>query len=188
MAVQVYNGLTPVLNGMAGRFRNTQRMMAIVGAELRAALQQHWRTSGKSIYVRIARACGIQEITPTSATVVVGGGEGMILLHRINGGVVRAKESGALAIPLTAQARKQYARHFPRPLVMIQRPNKPPLLVEVKKKKWTIHYVLVKSVYHRPDPNALPNKRAVEQRIASRIVAEANAILQQKLSANLRLT
>ena len=187
MAVQVYNGLTPVLNQMAGRFRNTQSMMAVVGAELRAALQEYWRTSGKSIYVLIARACGIQEITPTSATVVVGGAEGWILLHRINGGVVR-KEAGALAIPLTAQARKQYARHFPRPLVMIQRPNKPPLLVEVKKKKWTIHYVLVKSVYHRPDPNALPNKRAVEQRIASRIVAEANAILQQKLSANLRLT
>ena len=188
MSVQVYNGLTPVLNQMAGRFRNTQSMMAVVGAELRAALQEYWRTSGKSIYVRIARACGIQEITPTSATVVVGGDEGMNLLHRINGGVVRKKEVGALAIPLTPAARKQYARHFPRPLVMIQRPNKPPLLVEVKKKKWTIHYVLVKSVYHRPDPNALPNKRAVEQRIASRIVAEANAILQQKLSANLRLT
>ena len=188
MAVQVYNGLTPVLNRMAGRFRNTQGMMAVVGAELRAALQEYWRTSGKSIYVRIARACGIQEITPTSATVVVGGAEGMILLHRINGGVVRAKEAGALAIPLTPAARKQYARHFPRPLTMISRPGKPPLLVEIKKKAWTIHYVLKKSVYHRPDLHALPPKRMVEQRIADRVVAEGNAILQEKLSANLRLT
>lgn len=188
MALQIYNGLTPILNRMAGRFRNTRSMMAMVGAELRAAHQEHWRASGKSIYKQIARACGIQEITPTSATVVVGGGEGMILIHRINGGVVRAKEAGALAIPLTPQARKQYARHFPRPLTLIPRPTKPPLLVEIKKKKWTIHYVLVKSVYHRPDPHALPLKRAVEQRIAARIVAEANAILQEKLSANLRLT
>ena len=178
MAVQVYNGLTPVLNRMAGRFRNTQGMMAVVGAELRAALQEYWRTSGKSIYVRIARACGIQEITPTSATVVVGGAEGMILLHRINGGVVRAKEAGALAIPLTPAARKQYARHFPRPLTMISRPGKPPLLVEIKKKAWTIHYVLKKSVYHRPDLHALPPKRMVEQRIAARIATESRANLK----------
>lgn len=181
--VQVYDGITPELSRIASRFENPQGLMRVAGGELRAALQDHFRARNQSIYRQIAQATQLASVTRTEAEVRVGGGQGLILLHKINGGVVRAKEAGALSIPLTPEAKRVgYARHFPRPLTMINRPNKPPLLVEIKRwtgrnAAWVIHYVLTKSVYHRPDPQALPDRAAVESRILARVRAWADAVL-----------
>lgn len=201
--IQVYDGITPELSRIASRFENPQGLMRIAGGELRAALQEHFRGRKQSIYRQIAQATQLAPVTRTEAEVRVGGDEGLVLLHKINGGVVRAKESGlrvggggglvllrakkkkvfALSIPLTPEAKRVgYARNFPRPLTMINRPNKPPLLVEIKgwtgrNAAWVIHYVLKRSVYHRPDPQALPDRAAVELRILARVRAWADAVM-----------
>jgi len=179
MSVQIYDGLTPGLNQIASQMRNTQPLMRVVGGELRAAMQEHFRARGWSIYRKIATATALTSVTPTEAVVTVGGAEGSILLHKINGGLVRAKEAGALAIPLTNQAKRAgYARHFPKPLTLIKRRVGPPLLVEISRQKFTPHYVLKKSVFHRPDPKALPDKAAVELRIMARVRAFAAAVMR----------
>ena len=179
MSVQVYDGLTPELNRMAGRLKSTQGLMRVAGGELRAALQEHFRARGWSIYRQIAQATALSSVTPTEAVVMVAGEEGKILLHKINGGVVKAKEAGSLAIPISPQAKRAgYARNFQRPLVLIKRKSGlSPLLVEILKRKWNLHYVLKKSVYHRPDQMALPDKAMVEARISARIQTWGNAML-----------
>ncbi|MCO6401354.1 MAG: hypothetical protein J5I99_09020 [Verrucomicrobia bacterium] len=175
MGIEVYDGVTPELNRIAARFSSTQGLMRVAGGELRAALQEHFRGRRQSIYNQIASATQLSRVTATEAEVTVGGGDGLILLHKINGGRVRAKEAGALSIPLTPEAKRVgYARHFPRPLTLVNRPNKPPLLIEIKRwvgrnAAWVIHYVLKKSVYHKPDPLALPNRAIVEARIIARV-------------------
>ncbi len=184
MSVEVYDGITPELNRIAANFRNTQGLMRVAGGELRAALQEHFRSRGWSIYKQIANATALSSVMPTEAVVTVGGEEGKILIHKVSGGVVRAKEAGALAIPLTPAAKRAgYARHFPRPLTMVSRKTKPPLLVEIKRwtgrnAAWVIHYVLKKSVYHKPDPLALPDRSAVEARIIARVRIWADAMLR----------
>ena len=76
------------------------------------------------------------------------------------GGVIRPKSKKALAVPISLQARRHRggARNFPIKLTMIKRRNKPPLLVDTSKEKytkkgklrknsrWVLHYVLTKKV------------------------------------------
>lgn len=81
------------------------------------------------------------------------------------GGTIQPTKAGALAIPLTKDAaRAGSPRNFPRPLGMVKRPGKPPLLVETtsgrrgkrkdfigptplgKGAKTIFHYVLMRSV------------------------------------------
>lgn len=180
MSVQVYDGLTPALNRIASGMKNTQPLMRVAGGELRAALQEHLRARGWSIYRQIASATALSSVTQTEAVVTVGGEEGKILLHKITGGVVKAKAARNLAIPLSPQAKRVYARNFPKPLVLIKRKgNLPPLLVEILNRKWNLHYILKSSVYHRPDTKALPDKAAVESRIMARVQAWAAALMRR---------
>ncbi len=114
MNVHLYDGITPELNRLAGRLRNTQGLMRVMGGELRAVHQEHFRGRNQSIYRRIAQATQLSSVTQTEAVVSVGGTEGPILLHKIKGGIVRAKTVSKLAIPSRNNRRKGiWPREYP---------------------------------------------------------------------------
>ena len=179
--VHTLGNLAAEINRISARLKNTQPLMRVATGELRDALQDYWRGEGKSIYRTIADDTQVESVTPLDGLVTVGGESGKKLLHRRDGGTVKPHEAKALSIPLTLAAKKAgYASKFPRPLTLIERGWGPPLLVEVKgkgkRRKWTIHYVLRKSVYHKPDPRAMPPWDAIEQRIIDRVRKEFAAI------------
>lgn len=74
---------------------------------------------------------------------------------------IRPKTAGALSIPLSKEAaRYDSPRKFPKPLSLVPRKNKPPLLIEVVQRgkknkkdfKSIVHYILVKSVTIKARP------------------------------------
>ena len=129
-----------------------------------------------------ARKVALAEVTNNSATVVV---DSVAMGHRFTGGTVRPKRAGALSIPLSPEAYQAgSASLFPQPLTMVNRPGKPPLLVETgligKSKAWKPHYALLKSVTHQPDPRAWPPREKVEPSVLR--------IIREKLATILRVS
>ena len=87
-------------------------------------------------------------------------------LHKLYGGTITPKRAKALSIPLTGEAYKAgSASLFPRPLHLVKRKGKAPLLMD---EFGAVQYILLKSVTHQPDPNALPDWRRVEAAILQR--------------------
>ncbi len=105
------------------------------------------------------------------------------------GGVILA-HGKLMAVPVSQEA-KNYrgsVRAFPKPLIMIKRPNKPSLLIErptkqsgfaagveySKGKAWIIHFVLVSKVTISPHPYMSRTVREMELRIRQNISEPMN--------------
>lgn len=186
------DSVTPHLRRIAGRLQNKRGLMAALGKQLEIDLRSHFlsrdsegnkRGFPRSHFWRnqVAKHTALQTITDNSATVVISSPE---LAHKITGGIVTPKRAKALAIPLSPEAYKAgSARLFPRPLTMISRAGKPPLLVETgiigKSTAWKLHYILLKSVKHKADPKALPPQAQLTSSILTRARAHLDRILQK---------
>jgi hypothetical protein len=182
--------VTPHLRQLASRLQNKRPLLAALGKQLEIDLRKHFlkrdgegnkRGFPRKHFWRnqVAKQTALTSVTDTSATVTIASPE---LIHKINGGIVTPKRAKALAIPLSPEAYKAgSARLFPRELTMISRPGKAPLLVETgiigKSTAWKLHYILLKSVKHNPDPNALPPQRDLAASLLTRARAHVARIM-----------
>ena len=188
--IVVHNSLEPELSLMAARLRDTRPMMAVAGNEMRMAYAEHFRNKRPFYQTEIARYLVGPALTPTTAEITVGGTGGPMLLHKISGGRVYGKTSKGkmLAIPARPEAKKagwpRDGKTPPLKVIVWQGGNRAALVEDVSlkvsgrgaRRKWTavkppmrVWYWLVKSVYHRPDPTALPDKLGVDARIIARM-------------------
>ena len=94
----------------------------------------------------------VEDITAT--TLVVGTNLDKAPIHQY-GGTITPTNAKALSIPLSVEAQRAGgAGKFPRPLFLLKRKGKPPLLAEQKQKgkgkrqrtELTLHYILLQSV------------------------------------------
>jgi hypothetical protein len=173
--------ITPELNRIARQLESPRPLMAAVGKELEVQLRGHFTKRDQQgnaqgfprrhFWARVVRAAtALTEVLDRRATVTIASPE---FLHKLTGGKVTPKRAKALSIPLSAEAYKAgSASLYPKPLTMVVRRGHAPLLVETgtigKSKSWKIAYVLLKSVTHPADPNALPNMRDVTQALIAR--------------------
>ena len=171
--------ITADLRRIATGLANKRPLMAALGKQLEIDLRAHFRMRDaepnkrgfprRHFWRSILQRTGLESVTDAKATVVISAPE---LIHKIEGGVVSAKRARALSIPLSAEAYKTgSASLFPRPLAMVARPGKPPLLIEPTPKgakPFILHYVLVASVRHDKDPRAMPPPQKIEASLLSR--------------------
>ena len=186
------DSITPHLRRIARQLDKTRPLMAALGKQLEVDLKKHFiardSEGNKRGFPRkhfwknqVAKQTALTEITDDSATVSIASPE---LAHKITGGIVTPKRAKALAIPLSPDAYKAgSASLFPRPLTMVNRPGRPPLLVETgligESTSWTLHYILLKSVKHAPDPRALPPQENINQSLLSRARAHLDRIMKR---------
>lgn len=201
--------VTRELTKIARELDRPRRLMAAAGKQLEVDLKKHflsrerepnkkgwpslhfWKKEGHD-------KTALQTITDNSATVVIAS---PAIAHKQEGGRIVPKRGQALAIPLTPEAARTGSPSlFPRGLTMIQRPGRPPLLIdknEVKTtrvkapdakrktrrlivestKRWIIQYVLVKSVWQDRDPKTLPPFA----KLAESIIRRARALVGRLL-------
>lgn len=161
---QQYDGLTPDIRRLANVATSTRGLMYRMGKAIEGEHRAHFRLRDQQPNKRgfpkrhfwrsIQQATALSSFTERSAVVTIADPR---LLHKITGGTLTAKRARMLAIPVSPRAYKVGSpRIFGKPLSLIVRKGKPALLVEQKKRQWDIHYVLKRSVYQQPDPNALP--------------------------------
>ena len=186
------DSVTPDLRRIANRLQNKRPLLAALGKQLEIDLRKHFLArdaeGNKRGFPRkhfwrnqVAKQTALTSVSDDSATVSIASPE---LMHKITGGVVTPKRAKALAIPLSPEAYKAgSASLFPRPLTMVIRPGRPPLLVETgligESTSWTLHYILLKSVKHDPDPRALPPQENINQSLLSRARAHLDRIMKR---------
>ena len=193
MQIEIADGITPQLESLSARMRRPRALMAALGKELEVQLRAHFAAKEKQgnkkkwpdrhFWAGVRSATALTDVTDNSATVTIAS---PAFAHKITGGPINAPPGKALAIPLTPEAYSvDRARLFPRPLTLVCRPGKPPLLVETgkigKSKQWKIQYVLVKSVDQDADPDAMPRQADLETALLARgekVVAQETASLK----------
>jgi hypothetical protein len=104
--ITVYDTLTPGLNALAARLRDTSPLMAALGRELRNAHAEHFEGRGGTFWPRFGDKTVLTHYDAISAEITVGEIYGRMLLHKISGGTIRAKTGKYLAIPARDEARK----------------------------------------------------------------------------------
>ena len=171
------DGIGPELRRIAGVMARPRRLLAAVGKQLEVDLRKHFARRDaepnaqgwpkRHFWKReVAQHTALTEVSDDQAVVSIAS---PAFVHKLLGGKVTPKRGRALSIPLSADAyRAGSASLFPRPLSRINRPGKPPLLVEKDKDAWHLHYVLLTSVTHDPDPDALPSRLELEESLLAR--------------------
>lgn len=204
--VVVHDTLNPALHEIAAQLRSTRGLMAVAGTEMRKAYADHFRGKGPFYNTEIARYLTGPVVTETTAEITVGGTGGPMLLHKISGGTVYGKTSRGkmLAIPARPEARKAgwpRDRKTPPLRVVVWKGKGRAALVEDvsfqvkgrgRKRTWSavkppmrVWYWLVRSVYHPPDPTALPDLIQVETRIQDEIQAWFQCVLARRYARTL---
>ena len=208
--IEIDDQATEELTRIAAQVERPRALMAAAGKGMESDLRQHFLSRNREPNAKGWPRKGfwkregvdktaLANVSDNVATVAI---SSPAILHKLNGGTVSPQRASALSIPLTPEAyRVGSASLFPRKLTLIDRPGRPPLLVEkVQQKqrktktaytpdgkklkkvagakfvftaiaapiKWTIHYVLVKSVTHAPDPNTLPPQKVLSDSIIAR--------------------
>lgn len=106
MQVTVYDGLSPWLRASAATLARPVGLMGVVATALREVHRAYWYGRGPFWQTKIARYLNRGEISDVTASIVVGGEGGAILLHKIDGGTVRpVPPKKYLAIPANDAAR-----------------------------------------------------------------------------------
>ena len=190
-----YDGITPDLERIAGQLRNPRGLMGALGVELQRTLRDHFFGRG-GVYAQIGRAVSKPEFDETSATVTVVEPVGKILIHKINGGVVKPITGRMLAIPARPEARtlgwpRMWDPGHEKMEMLFGRGGVPVALALAQSfsgkrgGKFNTHaakagtptggggvglimYWLKYSVTHRPDPQALPDEETVNDRLRDR--------------------
>jgi hypothetical protein len=185
--------ITPELRRIARQMEHPRLLMEALAKEYKAQLWLHFMKRDqqgnaqgfprKHFWKNVVKAAtAVTEVQDRRATVTVASAE---FLHKLTGGKVEAKRAKALSIPISGEAYKAgSASLFPKPLTMVVRRGHAPLLVETgiigKSKAWKLHYILLKSVTHKADPQALPNMRDVAQAILARGRAVLALVMQRR--------
>jgi hypothetical protein len=178
--IDIADGITAKLESLIARTSRPRALMAALGKELEVRLRAHFADKDKKgnkkgwpsrhFWSGVRSATARTDVTDNTATVSIAS---PAFAHKLSGGRIEAPPGKALGIPLTPEANSAgRARLFPRPLTMVCRPGKPPLLVETgtigKSKAWKMHYVLVPSVDQEADPDAMPPRADLEKALVAR--------------------
>ncbi len=183
------SGLKKTLDGIARRLRNN-RMMEAAGTSLHNALAWFYEGKGSTFWSRFSpnSAEGFRiHVTPNRATASIGGYTGAILAHKIHGGTVRPKCAGALAIPLSPEARRAGSPRDGRtPDLFLLKTKTKAFLAEAgprggkSRSRLKLWYILLRAVTHRPDPDAKPTSEYIKQAVSPEVVAEFRRIIAGK--------
>lgn len=187
MQIHVRDLITPDLERQLRGLQNRRPLMRAAAQAAKDEMRAHynrqppnqrgfpsnnfWRDEG-------ARKVAITSYDNDQATIVV---DSVAMGHRFFGGTITPKRGRALSIPLSPEAYKTGSASLwtgPK-LTLIQRPGKPPLLVDTNKGgSWRIHYVLLPRVTHAPDPRAFPPRDQVDAAVGRTIRAKLAVILR----------
>lgn len=184
------SGLKKKLDGIARRLRSN-RMMEAAGAALHTALADFYEGKGSTFWARFSpnSAEGFRiSTTPNRATASIRGYTGAILSHKIHGGTVRPKDAGALAIPLTREARRAGSPRDGRTpeLFIYKAKSGHAFLAEPgprggrSRRRLKLWYILLKAVTHRADPQAKPTSDYIKRAVSPEVIAEFRRILAEK--------
>lgn len=192
LTISVADKITPELRRIAAEIGEPRRLMAPLGKQLEVDLRAHFRDKDlkpnargwpkQHLWARIRGATALTSVDARKAVVSIASPE---FAHKVTGGTITPKRAGALSIPLSPEAYKVgRASLFPRPLTMVSRKGKPPLLVETgvigKSRAWKLHYVLLKSVTHAADLEAWPPQEKLEASLLQRARAVLAHILRTR--------
>lgn len=189
MQIRIKDQITPDLEKKIRALKNRRPLMRAAGEAARNEMRAHYMRQPGNVRgfprQNFWKRYGSQKVAISSfdndqATVIV---DSVEMGHRFFGGTITPKRGKALSIPLSPQAYKTGSASLwvgPK-LTLIERPGKSPLLVDASRPNaWHLHYVLVKSVTHKPDPRAFPPEGPVS--------AAVGDMLRQKLSVILRVS
>lgn len=168
-----HDSITPLLRTVSQNLKRPEVMLGKCSEAMLTVTDEFYKEKASAFWGRIR--AGFQENNgPNFARISIGGEEGALLLHKVNGGTVYPKPPKKyLAIPASTEARKagwpSWHRTPPLRLGCWGKDGNPHALVEsdvVRKVrgKWMkespafrrIWYWLAKSAHHLPDPEALP--------------------------------
>ena len=162
----VYNSLSPANRALLENLKRPAKIMKVLGVEMRNQYNAHFSELGRP-YSNLVQPYLVNtpEFDDYHASIHIVGVGGAIYCHKITGGTITPKNARYLAIPITSKARKWGSPKEGRcPEMILTKRGRNYFLQErpyVKKlrNKWQkitgeLHYVLKKSVTHRPDPRA----------------------------------
>jgi len=190
---RVVDSVGSELAAIASLLRQPRMLSAALGKSLERELIRHFRDRDREpnahgwpkqhFWLReVAKQTALTAVSATTATVTIAS---VPFAHKVLGGDVNAAPGKALSIPLSPEAYKAgSASLFPNELSLVDRSKrgKPPLLIETgvigKSKAWKIHYILLKTVNHKPDPRAWPLQSVLELRL----LATARSVLARVLA------
>lgn len=178
------------LAAVAAGARRPVVLMQTVGKEVAVELQNHFKARDKEgnrhgwpsqhFWRKVANKTSHQNATADGVTVTVASRE---FVHKLSDGTIYAKAAGALAIPLTAEAYAKQGKgtlreSFPG-LFPISTKNGGFLIRKPKGKGAQqgppeFLFRLVKSVFQKADPRALPPDSAIDGAINRAIAGYAN--------------
>ncbi|MDR1498520.1 MAG: hypothetical protein LBS59_09015 [Puniceicoccales bacterium] len=205
-SVKIASYASPALADLAHRLKDTRPLMERLGAVAEAELRRHFldRNSEpnkrgwakQNFWNRIRRATALTAVTDTTATVTI---SDPAFVHKVTGGEVRPRGGRKfLALPMRPEA----AGVLPRPglipelfpirgksgkLFLAKRDDagggkvgrsKARQASTTRQKRLTIYYLLVRSVTHRPDARALPQREELQ----GVIIAAASRYLRDALA------
>ena len=188
MDIIISDTATPELNKLIDGMRNKRPMMYAAGKAAEKAMKAYYAKLPNNRKGFPSRGFWVTEgVKKTqlvsydehAATIVV---DSVAMAHRFYGGTVYPKRAKALAIPITAEAYQAASPiRFPRPLTLVVRKNRPPLLIETgiigQSTAWTIHYVLLKSVTHKADKRAMPPDDTIKPAVLAAIESKIALLL-----------
>jgi hypothetical protein len=192
---------TPGLAKLGGSLARSTRRMQAIGKRVEVELRAHFdrknaQGNAKGWYRSnfwnrvVERATAFQSATGTEAVVSIASRE---FVHKVTGGVVRAKSGRMLAIPLRSQAKeagspKEWSTPGDGQLVFIKTRRGAFLFRNlgfrgggrIKGQQLEVWYKLVASVRHLADPTALPPRADLEAAILDQVKREISneALLQ----------
>lgn len=173
------------LGDLASKVVRPRAILQTAARVTRREMQRHFRDRNKTpnklggrrtnFWLDILRSTQIGRVTDSEGQVLVGDHRFAL---RVYGGEIRAKVARYLTIPVTAEAHGRRAEVMEREtgikLVFLKR-GSGAILYERQGKDIKVHYVLKRSVNQEADPEAMPDRAALES--AVRIGAERHVDL-----------
>lgn len=183
-------------NRIIGAARKPEAILLNAGREVRTVLGRHFRAKDRSqanklsdrrthFWLQVARSVNQPQLeNPTTVSVTISDPR---FAQKLFGGVIRAKNAGALTIPVEERAYGRTAATFEREtglkLFLIRTgksafQNAVLAVAQAGGKGFTVEYVLKKSVNQKADTTALPEKTALE----TAILARAQKVLDRQIA------
>ncbi|GAB4178758.1 MAG: hypothetical protein Fur0032_19300 [Terrimicrobiaceae bacterium] len=190
-SVDIRDTATPELRRIAGMVRRPRMLMQAAGKRVETELHEHFLArdaEGNSQGWKrthwwnreVKKATAYQGATDTEATVSIASKQ---FLHKLRGGRVRAAKGKFLSIPLTNQAKTkgspgEWTTKGDGQLQFIRSRQGVAYLFPGKGRRHGASYLLLKSVVHKADPDALPRSGKIEAGIDD----EAGKYLRRELA------
>lgn len=186
----VIDNATPVFNRLLLQAKRPRALLAAAGRAVANRLRKHYRElnpkranqlGGKrtNFWLQIMRSVQAPIVHDRSAVVSI---THPVIAHKVKGGEIRAKRARLLTIPVSPEAYGRTASTFEHEtglkLFLLKMAGKALLASKDAAGRLTVQYLLKASVNQKPDPDALPAQKDLEQAA----IAAASAVLARQLA------